>query len=113
LSWLAAFVVFAWLRSMWIPSGRFWTEVAPVTGPMYQLFMFFMITDPKTVVRGRALQVVVVVAVAAAECAIRMLVDHDVIGSQNPLSMAPPLWALFLVGPAALAWQLWKHPRPA
>ena len=28
-------------------------EIAPITGPMYQLFIFFMITDPRTVVRGR------------------------------------------------------------
>ena len=26
-------------------------NVAPITGPMYQLFIFFMITDPKTTVR--------------------------------------------------------------
>ena len=29
-------------------SARFLAEVAPITGPMYQLFIFFMITDPKT-----------------------------------------------------------------
>ncbi len=110
LGWLAAFVFFAWVRAMVIPNGQFSTEIAPVTGPMYQLFMFFMITDPKTVVRGRAKQVAVVVGVAAAECAIRMLVDFDVIGSGNPLSMAPPLWSLFVVGPPALAWQLWRNP---
>ena len=27
-------------------------EVAPITGPMYQLFIFFMITDPKTTVHS-------------------------------------------------------------
>src|SRR5690606_19549844 len=32
-------------------------EIAPLTGPMYQLFIFFMITDPRTVVRGRRWQV--------------------------------------------------------
>jgi hypothetical protein len=72
-----------------------------------------MITDPKTVVRGRVKQVAVVVGVAAAECAIRMLLDFEVIGSHNPLSMAPPLWSLFLVGPPALVWQLWRDPLPA
>jgi hypothetical protein len=109
LSWLAAFVAFAWLRALIVPDGRFSTEVAPVTGPMYQLFMFFMITDPKTVVRGRGLQIAVVVMVAAVECGIRLLADFDVIGSRNPLTMAPPLYALFLVGPAALALQMWKQ----
>jgi hypothetical protein len=113
-AWLAAFVAFAWLRSMIVPDGRFSTEVAPVTGPMYQLFMFFMITDPKTVVRGRGLQIAVVVLIAAVECGIRMLADFDVIGSRNPLTMAPPLYAIFLIGPPALALQLWKQGlRPA
>jgi Na+-translocating ferredoxin:NAD+ oxidoreductase RnfD subunit len=111
ISWLVAFVAFSWLRAMIVPDGRFWTEAAPVTGPMYQLFMFFMITDPKTVVRGRGLQILVVVIVAAVECAIRLLADFDVIGSRNPLTMAPPLYALFLVGPPALALQLWKQGR--
>ena len=32
-------------------------EIAPITGPMYQLFIFFMITDPRTVVRGRRPQI--------------------------------------------------------
>jgi hypothetical protein len=81
---------------------------------MYQLFMFFMITDPKTVVPGRAKQIAVVVAVAAAECVIRILADLDVLSSSNPLAIAPPMYALFLVGPAVLAWHLWRTPpKPA
>src|ERR671925_574618 len=39
-------------------------EIAPITGPMYQLFIFFMITDPRTIVRGRPRQVVVAVSIA-------------------------------------------------
>src|SRR3954465_8653349 len=39
-------------------------EIAPITGPMYQLFVFFMITDPRTVVRGRQRQIFVAVLVA-------------------------------------------------
>ena len=34
-------------------SIRWQAEVAPITGPMYQLFVFFMITDPKTTVRSK------------------------------------------------------------
>ncbi|MDZ4771526.1 MAG: hypothetical protein SGI72_00175 [Planctomycetota bacterium] len=111
LAWLAAFVFFAWIRALVLPDGRFATEVAPVTGPMYQLFMFFMITDPKTVVKGRMQQVLIVIAVAAAECVIRLLADFDVLASSNPLTMAPPMFALFLVGPAALVWHLWRTPQ--
>jgi enediyne biosynthesis protein E5 len=112
LAWLAAFVFFAWIRALILPEGRFVTEVAPVTGPMYQLFMFFMITDPKTVVRGRGKQIAVVVAVAAAECVVRLLADFHLIGAENPLRYAPPMYALFLVGPPALIWQLWRSPEP-
>lgn len=113
LAWLAAFVAFAGLRSLIVPDGRFATEIAPVTGPMYQLFMFFMVTDPKTIVKGRAWQIAVVVLVAAVECAIRLLADFDVLGPDNPLRIAPPMYALFLVGPPALAWYLWRHPEAA
>lgn len=110
LSWLAAFVFFAWIRSLVLPDGRFATEIAPVTGPMYQLFMFFMVTDPKTIVKGRAWQIAVVVLVAAVECVIRLLADFDVLSAANPLRVAPPMYALFCVGPVALAWYLWRHP---
>jgi len=34
-------------------------EIAPITGPMYQLFLFFMITDPRTVVKGKQRQIIV------------------------------------------------------
>ncbi len=33
------------------------SEIAPITGPMYQLFIFFMITDPKTTVGPKWAQV--------------------------------------------------------
>ena len=39
----------------------FLSEVAPITGPMYQLFIFFMITDPKTTVAPKWAQALVVV----------------------------------------------------
>jgi Na+-translocating ferredoxin:NAD+ oxidoreductase RnfD subunit len=114
IAWLVSFVAFAWVRSFIVPDGRFATEIAPVTGPMYQLFMFFMITDPKTIVPGRSKQIAVVVAVAAVECVIRILSDFDLLASSNPLTIAPPMYALFLVGPAALAWHLWRaQPKTA
>ena len=75
-------------------------EIAPITGPMYQLFIFFMITDPRTVVRGRRRQIVVAVSIALMETLIRF-------GSDNgwPLptafSAAPAFLALALVGPVA------------
>src|SRR5207237_8207924 len=55
LAYVACFVALAGVRSM-ITGGPLVAEIAPLTGPMYQLFIFFMITDPKTTVgsvRGR------------------------------------------------------------
>src|SRR5712691_7238162 len=55
LTYVACFVALAAVRH-WIVSGPLIAEIAPITGPMYQLFIFFMITDPKTTVstvRGR------------------------------------------------------------
>jgi enediyne biosynthesis protein E5 len=73
-------------------------ELAPITGPMYQLFVFFMITDPRTVVRGRRPQIVVAILVAVAEAMIRFASDK---GWPLPIAFnaAPPLVALAIVGP--------------
>jgi Na+-translocating ferredoxin:NAD+ oxidoreductase RnfD subunit len=75
-------------------------ELAPITGPMYQLFVFFMITDPRTVVRGRRRQIVVAIVVAVAEALIRVASDR---GLPMPIAFyaAPPLVALAIVGPVA------------
>lgn len=89
-SYVAAFVVFALLRSA--ITGTPWpATLAPITGPMYQLFIFFMVTDPKVAVRSKTGQVVTVVAVAFVEMLFRL---NEVIYA--------PLYALFFVGPAAL-----------
>ena len=51
-TYVASFLLFSVLRSA--VTGHPWlSEVAPITGPMYQLFIFFMITDPKTTVRSK------------------------------------------------------------
>ena len=67
-------------------------EIAPITGPMYQLFVFFMITDPRTVVRGRRSQVIVAILIAIVEALIRVAADLGV-----------PLPTAFTAGPAFLA----------
>ena len=46
-------------------------NVAPITGPMYQLFIFFMITDPKTAVGPKWAQCLVVFVVAFVEMVLR------------------------------------------
>ena len=74
-----------------ITGHPFLSEVAPITGPMYQLFIFFMITDPKTTVHGKGAQMLVVFLVAAVEAMLRLLEF-----------VHAPYYALFLVGPAAV-----------
>jgi Na+-translocating ferredoxin:NAD+ oxidoreductase RnfD subunit len=75
-------------------------EIAPITGPMYQLFIFFMITDPRTVVRGRRQQIVVAVLIALMETLIRFASDK---GWPLPTAFnaAPAFLALATVGPVA------------
>ena len=76
------------------------SEIAPITGPMYQLFIFFMITDPRTVVRGRRRQMVVAVLIAVMETLIRFAADKGM-PLPTAFSAAPPLLALATVGPLA------------
>jgi len=75
--------------------------VAPITGPMYQLFIFFMVTDPKTTVSTRTGQCVVVFLVAVVEMILRF---KEVVYA--------PFYALFLVGPVALLLDDWLHREP-
>ena len=81
--------------------GHPWqAEIAPITGPMYQLFIFFMITDPKTTVRSKQGQCVVAFGVALAEFFLRL--DQVVYA---------PIFALFFVGPAANLIEIWWDSR--
>jgi enediyne biosynthesis protein E5 len=98
-TYVASFFVLAFLRA-WIMHDPWQSEIAPITGPEYQLFVFFMITDPKTTVRSRMGQCIVAFAVAAAEMFLRL--DQ---------SIYAPLYALFMVGPCALLIEMWINSR--
>ena len=89
-TYVISFILFSYLRSR-ITGDPFFTEVAPLTGPMYQLFVFFMITDPGTTVNNRNGQILVAFLVALVEFLLRL----------NQVIYAP-FYALFLVGPAAM-----------
>jgi Na+-translocating ferredoxin:NAD+ oxidoreductase RnfD subunit len=65
---------------------------------MYQLFIFFMVTDPKTTVRSKRGQMAVVFFVAFVEMLLRL----------NEMVYAP-FYALFLVGPAAVLIDDWRR----
>jgi len=89
-TYVASFLAFSVVRSML--TGTTWlANVAPITGPMYQLFIFFMVTDPKTAVGPKWAQCVVVFIVAFVEMLLRL----------NEVVYAP-FYALCLVGPSAL-----------
>src|SRR5436309_15662933 len=104
LTYVACFVALAVLRSR-IVGGPLLAEIAPLTGPMYQLFIFFMITDPRTTVSTVRGRVVVAAAVALAEAAIRVAGDYHVPAFQL-LYPARSLLALAIVGPLANAMDL-------
>ena len=75
-------------------------EIAPITGPMYQLFIFFMITDPRTVVSGRRRQIAVAVVIAMMEMLIRFASDNAW-PLPTAFNVAPAFFALAMVGPVA------------
>ena len=52
-TYVASFLLFSLVRSA-ITGNPWLANVAPITGPMYQLFIFFMVTDPKTTVRPKS-----------------------------------------------------------
>lgn len=98
-TYVASFFLFALVRS-WATGHGFLAEIAPITGPMYQLFVFFMITDPKTTVHSKLGQCAVAVGVAFVEMILRLL---EVVHA--------PYYALFLVGPTANLIEIWLTPR--
>jgi hypothetical protein len=98
-TYVLSFLLFSFFRAWW--TGSPWVaNVAPITGPMYQLFVFFMVTDPKTTVKSVTGQCVVVFLVAAVETVLRL----------NEVVYAP-FYALFIVGPIALLVEDWWNAR--
>lgn len=110
LSYLSAFLVLAWVRSLMVGTPLL-AEIAPVTGPMYQLFILFMITDPRTTVGSRRGRMVVAAAVAVVEFGIRLAGDYQ-IDVFTPLYYSPPILALAMVGPVAMWWDLRRPSSP-
>lgn len=100
-TYVLSFLAYAALRSV-ITGSPWQSEIAPITGPMYQLFIFFMITDPKTTVRSKTGQCFVAFAVATVEMLLRL--------AQNVYA---PYYALFIVGPTALLIEMWLATRRA
>jgi len=98
-TYVISFIVLALLRSS-ITGHAFLAEVAPITGPMYQLFIFFMITDPKTTVKPRWGQCLVAFMVAVVEMILRL--------AEN---VHAPYYALTIAGPIANLIEIWWTSR--
>jgi hypothetical protein len=124
LSYAAAFVLLAFVRSA-ITRDPWQTEISPITGPVYQLFIFFMITDPKTTTKRTWSRCAVAVLVAVVESVLRLSETEPVLRLCDQinvshlvlkiLSIHAPYFALFIVGPMTnLIEILWDayHPRP-
>jgi hypothetical protein len=90
LTFVALFVPLALFRSWWT-QHPWQAELAPITFPMFQLFIFFMITDPKTITKRKWSQVLVVVTIAFVETGLRL-------GFKDVHSL---FHSLFIVGPVA------------
>jgi enediyne biosynthesis protein E5 len=95
--YVVSFCALSFLRS-WITGDPWLSEVSPITGPEYQLFIFFMITDPKTTVKSKLGQCIVAFSIAAVEMFFRL--DQSIFA---------PLYALFFVGPTALLIEMWRN----
>ena len=101
MTYVASFLLFSALRAA--VTGHPWlAEAAPITGPMYQLFIFFMITDPKTTVGPKWAQCLVAFLVAAIEAVLRLF-----------QFVHAPYYALFIVGPIANLVEITLHRRAA
>jgi Na+-translocating ferredoxin:NAD+ oxidoreductase RnfD subunit len=111
LTYVASFLILNSLRAAMLGQSVL-PEIAPITGPMYQLFVFFMVTDPRTVVKDRKWQLIVVMIIALVETLIRFASDQAW-PLPTAFNAAPPLVALFLVGPIAKFIDLHRTPRPA
>lgn len=98
-TYVVSFIALAFLRA-WIIHEPWQAEISPITGPEYQLFIFFMITDPKSTVRSKTGQCIVAFSVAVVEMFFRF--DQSVYA---------PLYALFWVGPIAMLIEMWLDSR--
>jgi Na+-transporting NADH:ubiquinone oxidoreductase subunit NqrB len=99
LAYVSGFLALAGARSLLLHQPLL-PEIAPLTGPMYQLFVFFMVTDPRTTVASRRGRIVVALLVAVCEAGIRTAADFHV-PMPTAFSAAPAILALAIVGPIA------------
>jgi enediyne biosynthesis protein E5 len=101
LTYALAFTVLTFLRSA-IADSDWHLELTLLTAPSYMLFMFFMITDPKTTPRTWQRQIAVTLLVAIVETLLRL--------AREPHA---PYYSLFIVFPIANLAEIWWDARTA
>ena len=112
-TFLAAFCALSYFRSV-ITDGVFINEIAPITSPSFQLFMIFMITDPKTTTRTRGRQIFVALLVALVETFFRLAREPMVFGGNKfteQLANHSPYYALFVIAPITNLFEIWWDGR--
>ncbi len=93
-TYVVAFAVLSLVRSRL--TGQVWiSEIALLTAPAYQLFIFFMITDPKTTTHTWPRQCAVAVVVAVVETLLRLYGGRIV----PQADIHAPYYSLFIVAP--------------
>jgi len=100
LAFLVSFVVFALGRSVFFDHPWLWS-LGPVLGASFQLFTFFMITDPKTTPPTRKARIWFAVAIAFIDAIMRVL------SITNSLFYAA-FWVTLLVG---IPYRYWRSKR--
>ena len=108
LTYAGSFLVLGGVRAA-ITGANWLTEIAPITGPMYQLLLFFMLTDPRTTVSSRKGRIAVVILIAIGECILRLGNDYHAAWAA-PFATAPAIFSLALIGPIAMVIDLSRKP---
>ena len=93
VSYVLGFILLSLVRST-ITGVPILAELSPASGPAFQLFIFFMITDPQTSPSTRRGRVGYAVAIAVIEALLRLARNQNA-----------PFFALFLVSPIAVVWE--------
>ena len=92
-TYVLGFILLSVVRST-ITGVPLLAELSPASGPAFQLFIFFMITDPQTSPSTRRDRVGYAMAIAVIEALLRLARNQNA-----------PFFALFVVSPIAIIWE--------
>ena len=92
-TYVLGFILLSVVRST-ITGVPLLAELSPASGPAFQLFIFFMITDPQTSPSTRRGRVGYAMAIAVIEALLRLARNQNA-----------PFFALFVVSPIAIIWE--------